>query len=516
MGTTLDKIIRQYNREFRKSRSALLRHKGKGKAYSTYQDSLNQALSRINEAMDAYKEVGLYIKALQNLEQSNESANNLDSIQEYYERNKIVSSQTYSKILSYYRKHKGKRYYNAYKIDKKLHNFLIELGKYLEGLDRRIITSNGRIYSTAAIPHEVQNTKRLYDTLSYIAEKFMKIGGLITLAIQALYPVLSAIAIKLPSMAILLAIAGIVDVITTVMIPVGAVIHPDRTAYLKRLTRGTRVKLGLYKNIGYSIYIRYVYVLYDLLNYIMSHIKNICDYLAKNQNLSLDEMAKELTEKIEKAAGHKEKKVSLKRILTVISGLFKSGQKAEGEAKELDNIFNINGDHLTQLVALINQSPHQLGSYTYVLRFSDDAKETINAYYAGAIQISDGTLTFELNYPGGRHYKPVEVLDKSQLRIIGSNTDEEEASAILAGCMTLADELVITQIGDLRFEDGIIKIDLKKLRWLAFTKKSSWEGFLDKILKRDTKRINKDNIGFIIFESFNNLIQRRQEQSKSS
>jgi hypothetical protein len=128
--------------------------------------------------------------------------------------------------------------------------------------------------------------------------------------------------------------------------------------------------------------------------------------------------------------------------------------------------------------------------------------------------MSGETLTFELKYLGRKHYKPIDVLDKSELKILGSNANKEEASAIIAGCITLADELIITQIGDLKFEAGIIKIDLKKLKWRAYTKRNLWERKLDEILGRETKDINKDTIGFVIFEAFNNMISQVKSKNK--
>jgi hypothetical protein len=512
MSRTIDELIKRYNRNIRISRHAMLSCKGK-----SYSDHVTSVDKIIDNAMDLYNDVSSDVKAINELEQSNSNKENSASVREYYEKNKIVSPYTYSKISSYYKRHKGKRYYNTYKVDKELHRFLMELGEYLERLDSRTRTRNGRIYSIASEENntEAGNSSKivLYDILSNISEKFVKIGLWLTAAAHATYPVVGPLAVRSPYMFLLLKIIAVVDAITNVMVPLGAVIHPDRKANIKKFIRSSRVELGLYKNIGYSLYINYIYKLYGLLNSVMSIVKNIYEYLSKNINVPIDQIGKNFKEKIEKEAGIKQKNSFLRSIIKFVSRLFKSNKS---KIEELNDILSIDENHLIQLVTLIDEKRDQLNMYTYVIRFSDPAAEKINAHYGENIQISNNTLTFKLKYPGGQYYKPVEVLDKSELEILGSNVSKEEAGIILAGCMTLADELIITQIGDLKFEAGIIKIDLKELRWLAFTKRSSWEGFLDKILKRDTKGINKDNIGFIIFESFNNLIKRGQKRSKSS
>lgn len=63
----------------------------------------------------------------------------------------------------------------------------------------------------------------------------------------------------------------------------------------------------------------------------------------------------------------------------------------------------------------------------------------------------------------------------------------------------------------MKFEDGIIKINLKELRWLTFNKRNSWERWLDDRLGRETKNINPDTVGLIMFESFNSLINQKRE-----
>jgi hypothetical protein len=201
----------------------------------------------------------------------------------------------------------------------------------------------------------------------------------------------------------------------------------------------------------------------------------------------------------------------------LIAGLFNSKPKIEKEEMEalsiLDEIVSIKNDHLIQLVTLMNEKVNKMDTYGYVLRFSEAAAEKIKEYYGGVLKMDDKTLRFELEYPGGKYYKPVEVLNKSGLRLLGSNSNlsEEEASVLLVGCMTLADELIMTQIGNLKFEDGIIKVNLKELRWLTFNKRNSWERWLDSKLGRETRNINSDTIGLIIFESFNNLVNQKSK-----
>lgn len=315
-------------------------------------------------------------------------------------------------------------------------------------------------------------------------------------------------------MMLLLKIVAVLDVITNIMIPLGAIIHPDRTDNFKKIIRTSTVKLGLYKDIGYSIYINYIYELYNVLNSVMSTIKNIYHYLVKNPELPVDQIDEKIKDEIEKGAELNKKKGFFKSIVEFVSSIFDSNKSRteddsnKSRIEDLDDIISVDQDYLVQFITLLDEEHDRFSTYTCVLRFSDEAKEKINTHYAGSIQISDRDLTFSLEYPGGRYYKPIEVLNKSKLKIHGANADEEKAVALIAGCMTLADELIITQIGKIEFKKGIIKINLKKLKWLAFEKRNLWERGLDKILKRETENIDPDTIGFIIFESFNKLIKQ--------
>jgi len=315
-------------------------------------------------------------------------------------------------------------------------------------------------------------------------------------------------------MMLLLKIVAVLDVITNVMVPLGAIIHPDRTDNFKKIIRTSTIKLGLYKDIGYSIYINYIYTLYNVLNSLMFTIKNIYHYLVKNSELPIDQIDEKIKKDIEKEAGLNKNKSFFKRIVGFVSSIFKPNKsKTENDSnksiiEDLDDIISVEQDCLAQFITLVDEERDRLSTYTCVLRFSDEAKEKINTLYEGSIEISDRDLTFSLNYPGGRHYKPTEVLNKSELKIHGSKAAGEKDRVLIAGCMTLADKLIITQIGKIEFEKGIIKINLKKLKWLAFQKRNLWERGLDKILKRETENINPDTIGFIIFESYNKLIEQ--------
>jgi hypothetical protein len=169
------------------------------------------------------------------------------------------------------------------------------LGEYLERLDSRIRLSNERGYSTVAISKE-----KLYDILSNVADKFRVVGIWGTAAIRASYFVLGTLAVKDPNIRQLVGILIMADVITDALLPLGGIIHPDRWAQLRKFRRTSIVTVGLYKSIGYSIYIRYIYMLYGLLNSVMSIIKNFYEHLAKSLEVPIDQLAKELTEKNKK------------------------------------------------------------------------------------------------------------------------------------------------------------------------------------------------------------------------
>ncbi len=506
MDKALDTLIRQYNRNVR-----MLEHKSlrcRDRAYSTHEEVIKRIDQIGDEIMKLSDSVRSDVEAINKLEWAIEKNKNSDFVNGYYEQNKIISPHTYSKILAYYRKHKNRKHYDTYKVDRELHNFLMQIGKYLERENVRLVSSRG--YSTAAEPSNEATTK-MRDLLSNISEKLITIGGGITLAAHALYPVLGPLAIRLPKVRLLLGVVAVLDAITNVMIPLGAVIHPDRWANARKIVRTTRVKLGLYRDVGYSIYINYVYKLYDLLNSIMFHIKNIYVYLVNNQDLSINEIAENLKEKIERETGIKQKSNLFKLVLGFLSPLFKSKAKV----KEGD-ILDINKDYLTQLVIQLDEKNDQLDKFGYVLKLSDAAIEKIKEYYGENIPVDDGTLKFDIKYSGGRYYRPVEVLDKSELYIHGARFNKDEASVLIAGCMALADELIITQIGKMEFEKGIIIINLGKLKWMVYTKRNLWERWLDVILKRRTERIDQNTIGFIIFESFNKLISSRVTEEEAS
>jgi hypothetical protein len=266
MSKALNELIRQYDRDIRMSRFTSLRRKGK--IYSKHLTLVDQIA---DEIMDLHNDVRSDVILINELEHSNESRKSSDSVRRYYEQNRIVSSQTYSKIMSYYQKYKDGRYYSVYKVDRELHNFLIKLGEYLEKLDSRVRSGNWKGYSTAQIPYKADTSEEsaigssdtekaeLRERLANMSVKLVKIGAGLTVIAHAAYPILGPLAIKSPAMVPLLKIVLALDAITNIMVPLGAIIHPDRTSLLRKFIHTTKVKLGLYKSIGYSLYINYIY-----------------------------------------------------------------------------------------------------------------------------------------------------------------------------------------------------------------------------------------------------------------
>jgi len=82
--------------------------------------------------------------------------------------------------------------------------------------------------------------------------------------------------------------------------------------------------------------------------------------------------------------------------------------------------------------------------------------------------------------------------------------EESEAPKFIAGALALTDKLIIDKIGDQEFKNGIVTIDLKKLKWIAYKSKpliAKFVGFVKDLIKTE-KKITQENIGHEMFDSY--------------
>jgi hypothetical protein len=198
----------------------------------------------------------------------------------------IVSPEMYQKITAYYKKHKNKFYSSKYKIDKKIHNMLMSIGKYLEKINhdlakrkRRRLEIEKRYYSFII---NLRNSN--VDYLAFLSKTLKKIAIKFGILGTSLFYGLSFMSVYSPELLDWLKFVFIFNRINDLLFITSYAISPNRREETERLKHRLMEVLGIYRNRGYSLYIKFVYKLYDLLNAIMSFIKNLDFYLRSSRD----------------------------------------------------------------------------------------------------------------------------------------------------------------------------------------------------------------------------------------
>jgi hypothetical protein len=258
------------------------------------------------------------------------------------------------------------------------------------------------------------------------------------------------------------------------LIIISFAIDPNRKERIKIMKHQIMDMLGIHKDRLYTIYIKFIYKLYDVLNAIMSFIANLDTYLRASNDWK--EFYTKLEYHISAVSG-----ISLKRLISVI----------DFDVVNIDEF-------------LRNLSEYErLDIYNYSLRLSLGALDRLKEYYGHKVSTESGWVRFALRYIGGRHYAPANPLDRELiLHVSGFVGDASEKADFITASILLADEIILDNTGDNNLADGIIRIDLQELRWLVYKSRSWIARKLDEILLRDTRLLTPQTLGYGLFDAF--------------
>ena len=390
----------------------------------------------------------------------------------------IVSPEMYQKITAYYKKHKNKFYSSKYKIDKKIHNMLMSIGKYLEKINhdlakrkRRRLEIEKRYYSFII---NLRNSN--VDYLAFLSKTLKKIAIKFGILGTSLFYGLSFMSVYSPELLDWLKFVFIFNRINDLLFITSYAISPNRREETERLKHRLMEVLGIYRNRGYSLYIKFVYKLYDLLNAIMSFIKNLDFYLRSSRDW------RDFYENLEK------------HMLMMVGISY----------KWLVNIVSFDLVAVDEFLRGLGKY-EELNTYRYRIRVSTNAISKLQHHYGENITIYRSWINVELNYSGGKYYTPNNPLDtKSILDISGFDGSLEEKASFAMAAILLGDEMVLDNIYATtpQSRNGIISIDLNQLKLLVYRDKSWLAKLLDRVLGRDRKHLSAEMIGKELYDSY--------------
>ncbi len=512
MSRELDRLIQEYNQ----SKSQVMKYSPSRKTFSEKvvdekgveelmeaiaeksKDLEKEAQKILNDTENTLKESTLEIKEIT---EEAEKAYRLASMRQNMKYGRIVSPRMYRRILSYYRKHKGRKYYSRYKIDNELHNFLMRLGRYIDSLENDLKRGGGRSFSSKyhyyALPSFAILLSSWKEALSYLSVGLIKLYEFIHHPLHILMELSPKILHSIPLLPGLLPhfLVGLLVVFLAggLITIISYALHPDRKSKFKKLGDKTKIALGLYKDRRYAAYLAFVYKLYDILSTIMSAVILIGKNIDNNKKVDTNKSAKKLEKEAQKSIG------SHSGLIDKAIAIFnKNGNKIN----ILNEVISVNLEHYDSLIKSIKDGNKDLAICRYKLLLTSEAMSQLAKYYGNKFRGGGEWIEFTVKYPGGAYHKsakPIEELDVS-----GFDGDIKEASKFIAGALALADTLIIDKIGDQEFKNGVVTINLKALKWIAYKSKPIVAKFVDVIrnLIIKEKEINQENIGYEMFDSY--------------
>ena len=436
-------------------------------------------------------------------------------------RNRIVSPRMYRKIMSYYRKHRRLKYYSKYKIDNELHNFLMELGSYLEGsgngIEDRMVrdfSSSYHYYALPSIPVLIRGGMK--NVLGYISSTFTGLAHVMEIGLHVLLEVSPKVLHFIPLLPVflphLLAAFLVSYLGSGLLIIIGYALHPERKSKFKRLIEKIKINLGIRKNYMHAAYIIYLYKLYDILSAINSYIIEVGELIKLGRNVSEQKSAKKLEKKAEKSAhavGHKDKILGLlgKKLD------FKLFKDAKNKIETLDESISVNRESYEKLMESIKNGNHELNVIGYRFAVSSDAAKKLADYYGDKFKGGGEWIDVTIQYTGGAYHKSAEPFNK--VNISGFSGDTKETAIFIGALLALADQLVVNKIGEQEFEEPLMTIDLQKVKWLAYRTKPLIDALfkplkelIDWVIGLITKKgkksgkLDPNDLGSLMFEAY--------------
>ncbi len=452
---------------------------------------LNKTKNKLKESVDKITEAAEEVA----------KAYRLTLMRQNMKYNKIVSPRMYRKILSYYIKHRGRKYYSRYKIDNELHNFLMRLGRYLDSLETGVRRGDGRGFSSKyhyyALPSLAILLGSWKEALGYLSAGLIEFYHFIHHPLHILMELSPKIIHSIPFLPGLLPhfLVGVlvVFIFGGLFTILSYAIHPDREAKFKKLGDKIKIALGLYKDHRYAAYLAFIYKLYDVLSTIMSSVILIRKNIKNNKKVDAEKASKKLEKEAKKSIG------SHAGLLDKVTAIFnKEGKKMN----ILDEIISVNLEYYDKLIKKMKDGDENIAICRYKLLLASETMNKLKEYYGDKFGGSGEWIEFTVKYQGGAYHKSAEPI--KDLKVSGFNGDIKEASKFIAGALALADKLIIDKIGDQEFKNGIVTIDLKKLKWIAYKSKpliAKFVGFVKDLIKTK-KKITQENIGHEMFDSY--------------
>jgi len=390
----------------------------------------------------------------------------------------IVSPEMYQKISAYYKNHKNKAYSSKYKIDRNIHNMLMSIGKYLEKINhdlverkRRRLEIEKRYYSFII---DLRNSN--IDYLAFLSKTLKKIAIKFGILGTSLFYGLSFMSVYSPELLDWLKFVFIFNRMNDLLFITSYAISPNRREETKRVKNRIMEVLGIYRNRGYGLYVKFIYKLYDLLNSIMSFIKNLDVYLRGSRDW------KDFYERLDKH-------------MLITTGI---------SYKWLVDIVSLDLVAVDEFLRGLGKY-QELNTYRYGIRVSLNAISKLKHHYGENVIIYGNWINFELSYSGGEYYTPDNPLDaKFILDVSGFDGSLEEKASFVTAAILLADEMVLENIYNTssKLKNDIISINLNQLKLLIYKDRSWFAKLVDKILGRDRKLLSAEMIGKELYDSY--------------
>jgi len=414
---------------------------------------------------------------------------------------RIVSPRMYRRILYYYRKHKGQKYYSRYKIDNELHSFLMQLGRYLEVSENDLKRVSGRGFSSDyhyyALPSLAVLLGNWKEALGYLSTALTKFYHLIHHPLHILMELSPKILHSIPLLPGILPhfLVGVLVVFLAggLFTIISYALHPDREAKFKKLGDKIKIALGLHKDRRYAIYLAFIYKLYDILSTLMSSIILIRRNIKNNKQVDTNKSAKKLEKSAKKSMGPHG------GLLDKVISIF---NKNNDKMNILGDVINVDLEHYDKLIESIKEGNKDLAICRYKLLLTSEAMSKLAEYYSDKFRSGGELIDFTVEYQGGAYHKSAKPLEK--LEVSGFEGDIKEVSKFISGALALADKIIIDKIGDQEFKNGIVTINLKALKWLSYQGQSivaKVVGFIRDLIETENK-ITRENIGYEMFGSF--------------
>jgi len=355
---------------------------------------------------------------------------------------------------------------------------LMSIGKYLEKINhelaerkRRRLEIEKRYYSFI-----IDLRNRNIDYLAFLSKTLKKTAIKFGLVGSSLFYGLSFMSVYSPELLDWLKFVFIFNRMNDLLIITSYAISPNRSEEMNRLKHRVMEVLGIYRIRGHGLYIKFVYKLYDLLNAIMSFIKNLDVYLRGSRDW------RDFYERLD-------------RHMLTMTGI---------SYKWLVDVVSFDLVAVDEFLRGLS-GYEELNTYKYKIHVAPNAISKLKHHYGEGVKLEGSWIDVTLTYLGGRYYTPANPLDtKFILNVSGFDGSLEEKASFVIAAILLGNEMILDNIytNSPPSRNGIISIDLNQLKWLVYRDRSWITRLIDRILGRDKKYLSTETIGDKLFEAY--------------